>query len=664
MTWIRNSGGQPLVSAVSANIENFRVVLNLAGVTEYSAYWPYINKFKCTEDLWDVSLGSSGTVAENDSRVNSDYEPAALPNGERWDRLIWNNLEQLRGTNLVKQGVWYLRWDGPTVAAGAIVDVVALDSSVSGQSSTGNLTQFTIGTGATNLYVRVRNNTGSTASFTNIRLLHSAHQTSFDAGEVFDPDWLASLQSYPYRKAIRYLEFFSTNFSTVTNAADLTPLTHASYCRSGKGCPPEIIGKLSKKLNTSPWITMPYLATDTCLTTICQKIKDEDPSATYMVFCEGINEFWNSQFPGANWAATTGSASITIVDGSGNAGDTTPGSGDRWACGAAHFSLRAWTAAEAVFGPSRVIRCMGGQPTTGNFAQIYWYRDTSNTLFGGTRLGLLLTSPQHALITTLYWNWQSTASFPGRTPKFMILNDFGTQTNAQVRDDLITNLDDTLPNVITFVNTARTRGVTARVEMYEGNIHDFFDSHSGATDQPANFPGTVDTVTNSIEFSSGDIPFHTDGDRYNCQNGGLAAGHTGGINYWARKITATNKLRFYTSQALYDADSANIGTGSITLNAGTYSTIVNRTKFARMADKANSVMQGSDGATVFQHAVEAVLLDSSVNCRSFSIFAHTSSPRSGEVRFADTFANTNANGGITAADTPIIDYLQSLNTPP
>ena len=663
-------GGGGGTSPASFDLANFRAGLNLAGMNEFSAYWPFINRIKCIGDqVWNYSLGGSGVVSGGTLDFTTQ-EPRFLANGQRCDLLVWNNLEAKRGSNLVKTGVWKFTWTGATAEAGLIVDVVALNGGVSGVSSTGNQMTFTVGAGCTNLYIRVYNTTGVTNGVYRISLFHTDYEAAYNSGEIFDPDFVASIQAYPYLKFLRFLDILSTNFSTVISSTDWTSLDHQSWSRSGKGVPPEVIGKFAEKFSCDIWVPAPYQATDSCLNTLYTKIfAQRSPGAIWRIWVEGINEFWNGQFPGANWCANTGSAGLTIVADGGGAGNAIAGSNDRWGCGYAHHAMRCWTQAEAVFGTSLVIRVAGLQ--TGNpgaFQNVWYYKDTSGTpLYGGAEFRTLLTS-SHVLAMSCYVadydDYGSTNPFSGRTQKSLIVGDWGSKSEATLQADTIAEINWIRDNrMIPYVQNARTRGVNARVEMYEGNDHTFLDAHDSITNHPAYFPIT-NTTTYAEFVNAADIGNHTNGDLYSSQQAIAPSPHNGSTLYYTRRIPSTNRLRLYSSLTNYNSDSGNTGLNSVTLNAGSYLNFCNRTVFARYSDKKNAIYQGATGLAIYQHFVTNVLLNANINCRSFGLFAHTNSSRNGLTRFIDTFANTNANGGMTAADTPLIDYLQSLNIAP
>jgi hypothetical protein len=626
-----------------------RVGLNLAGITTFNGSNYFIDKMRQVSELWN------GSVARTDPSLDANHFPANLANGANYAIPVWNNLQNLRQTQKMKAGLWKVTFD--TVGGGGCtVDLVLTDGitgagSSSSTAATGSF-NFTVSAGGTtaSCWLRVRNLTGAGGrGVTNLKIFHTDHETALLAGEVFDPDFLAYLLQFPDMRFVRFLDW---------QAGDFVSLTYQSWARSDLGVPPELIGMLAKKLreglgrDVTMWTVMPRLANDAYMAAFFTKVFAGDPAGTWPLRCEGVNEPWNSGFPAYNYFGLTyySANSLTVYTLAGAPGGTA--FNERLTASYVHHAMRTWTAADAVFGSSRVIPVIC--PQTGFYAFIGpWIhqRDTTNTLYGGVP-ALSIINARGKLGFTMYWNLYSM----GTSIKQNLINDVGAQSEASILASWQSHMDDIENDELLYsINLYRAAGVTCPVTMYEGNNHDFYDKASNISGQAADFYGTADTGNNTFIMADG-TGWIDDGDLMINPNQNAILGTSFPYFYYVRKFS-TNRIRCYLTQAAYLADSGNTGAGSATVVAGTWY-FANQSRFARWSDKLSAIMKGSTGLSAFQYAV-GIMQNPTINCDSFALFAAgTGGDQFGNTRFSYCFDAQ--NNGVYGSLSPAVSYLAGL----
>ena len=129
-----------------------------------------------------------------------------------------------------------------------------------------------------------------------ITIVREDRVAAHDAGEIFNPDWIARLRGV---KGLRFMDWMMTNDSTQSRFSD-RPLP-TDYTWTAKGIPLEIMIALSNTLDAEPWFTLPHLADDDYVRRFAEMVRDGVESDR-RVWVEFSNEVWNWQFQQANWA--------------------------------------------------------------------------------------------------------------------------------------------------------------------------------------------------------------------------------------------------------------------------------------------------------------------------------------------------------------------------
>jgi PKD repeat protein len=189
--------------------------------------------------------------------------------------------------------------------------------------------------------------------------------------QVFHPTFLRSVGRY---RALRFMDWMGTNGSTVQEPADYPKLDDARWPQA----PPEILAELGNRVDADVWVTLPVRASDAFVRDFAERLRLRlEPRRK--VYVEYSNEVWNTIFPQHGETARRGCGRYPELVAACDQ-DQAPGNGrlceghpGRWieACATAsrrYFSERSVAIGslftEAFGGRERVVRVMASQ--TGN----------------------------------------------------------------------------------------------------------------------------------------------------------------------------------------------------------------------------------------------------------------------------------------------------------
>lgn len=139
-----------------------------------------------------------------------------------------------------------------------------------------------------------RRNTGDHVR--NITVVRQDRAAEFDAGAVFNPDWLARIEGF---SALRFMDWMRSNDST-QSTWDQRPEPD-DYTYALHGVPVEVMVELANRTGADAWFNMPHLADDAYVRQFAELVRDtlwHEQKA----YVELSNEVWNWQFLQANWA--------------------------------------------------------------------------------------------------------------------------------------------------------------------------------------------------------------------------------------------------------------------------------------------------------------------------------------------------------------------------
>lgn len=134
----------------------------------------------------------------------------------------------------------------------------------------------------------------------NITIVREDRVAALDAGEMFNPDWLARLRGV---QGVRFKDWMATNNSAQSRWDDRPMPDDVTW--TAKGVPLEVMIALANELDADPWFTMPHLADDDYVRNFAQMVRNGlEPEL--QVWAELSNEVWNWQFAQASWAEEQG----------------------------------------------------------------------------------------------------------------------------------------------------------------------------------------------------------------------------------------------------------------------------------------------------------------------------------------------------------------------
>lgn len=239
------------------------ICLGLNSPTYYAGFYALLNVWK---------QGGPVQVIAGEGNYYSNVPPAA-PNSP-WDRYLDSNGELV---NPLPTGVthlnrifyaamaagtdgfdrigqrWVLKWDG-----------TARNVSIAGARSpvrVGNRITWTWASNGSNMWVSFAG-MASDDPPRDIRLCEARHEARLDAGEVFNPEWLAKVREGS--GIVRFMTWQSTNFDRST--LRFSDIPKAAYCSYGAetrtpfikgGMPLALMSDLARQVQSHPWVCIP-----------------------------------------------------------------------------------------------------------------------------------------------------------------------------------------------------------------------------------------------------------------------------------------------------------------------------------------------------------------------------------------------------------------------
>jgi hypothetical protein len=255
----------PLGAEIASGARGGRINLGLQSITFYRDFYAFLNVWKCGAPIQVVNNGITYSSEVPPSSANSAWGRFLDDDGElvtplaagttRMERIFYSSpLDGLPdGYNRIGEN-WVLRWDG---AASDVVIMPALS-----QVRVGNRIEW----------VWALNDGKERVVFSgielddpprNVRLCEARHEARLDAGELFNPDWLASVREGS--GIVRFMGWQNTNGDLVTLRFSDIPDEH--YCTWGGttatpfikgGAPVQVMSALANAVESHPWICIPH----------------------------------------------------------------------------------------------------------------------------------------------------------------------------------------------------------------------------------------------------------------------------------------------------------------------------------------------------------------------------------------------------------------------
>lgn len=254
--------------------------MGLAGVTDYSGQYPYLDLMKQSRP-W------------NDWRSNTrltDFDangwPRSLPSGGTAGTVF---LVAEPGTIPFDKVVVRYKGKGRITYSGS--------RKIDAESSAGrDVLELVPG----NSFLQIEQ-TDPSDYIRDITIVPQEFLADYDRGEIFNPLWIERIKEF---RAVRFMDWMSTNGSTQSAWANRPKLTDFSWALSG-GAPIEVMVALANKINADPWFNMPHLATDDYVRRFGQYVRD-NLARHLQAYFEYSNEVWNFSFEQSQHALREG----------------------------------------------------------------------------------------------------------------------------------------------------------------------------------------------------------------------------------------------------------------------------------------------------------------------------------------------------------------------
>ncbi len=283
----------PAVMPAFQKITNVNLFLGLAGVNDWSVQQPFLDVMKTARPWVGHLPGQWGGWTEAELRaadaLDAEGWPTRLPAEITGiSTLVLTDLPEDAGG---VAGRYLVTWQGKgTLAIEGLADVV--------ETAEGRIIfDYTPGPGAVILTITAID---PADPIRRLRLVREDRAAALDAGEVFNPDWLARIEGV---RGLRFMDWMATNDSPLSAATDRPLPTDYSWARVG--VPVEVIVALANRLQAEPWLTLPHAATDDLVRAYAAAVRD-GLNPGLRVWVEYSNEVWNPQFGQARWADAMG----------------------------------------------------------------------------------------------------------------------------------------------------------------------------------------------------------------------------------------------------------------------------------------------------------------------------------------------------------------------
>ncbi|MCB1364833.1 MAG: hypothetical protein KDK02_11970 [Rhodobacteraceae bacterium] len=282
-------GAQPAAAPGSGPIP---IAIGLAGVNDWSVQQPFLDVMKTARPWIGHKPGQWGGATHEDLRdagyLDENGWPVAKPPelGSIGTVILTDLPQEARSL----AGRYRLRFEGD-----GIVEVGLRGQNV--RYGRNEVTfDFVPGPGPVDIRIQRtdRHNTGDHVR--NITVVKLDHAAAFDAGAVFNPDWLARIEGF---SALRFMDWMKTNDTGQTTWSERPEpgdYTYALY-----GVPVEVMVQLANRTGADAWFNMPHTADDDYIRRFATLVRDT-LWREQRAYVELSNEVWNWQFPQAAWA--------------------------------------------------------------------------------------------------------------------------------------------------------------------------------------------------------------------------------------------------------------------------------------------------------------------------------------------------------------------------
>ncbi|CUH51114.1 calcium-binding protein [Shimia marina] len=293
-----SSQGLAGVELAGLGLADPALAMGLSGISDWSTQQPFIDRMKTARPWVGHVEGQWGALSFE------DLQDRGLVDETGW---IWglpediDSVESLLLTNQPEaatglSGLYRVSWEG----AGAVE--LTGRARVTQRGPNTLWFDFTPGEGHVGLKIREPDPERVGDYVRNITVIALPHIPLWEAGAVFNPDWLNVVDDL---RMVRFMDWMDTNHSTQSRWED-RPLK-SDFTYGWRGVPVEIMVRLANEIGADAWFTLPHLAEAAYITAFASYVRDHlDPEL--LTYAEYSNELWNWGFEQAQWALREGEA--------------------------------------------------------------------------------------------------------------------------------------------------------------------------------------------------------------------------------------------------------------------------------------------------------------------------------------------------------------------
>jgi hypothetical protein len=289
--------------STDTGLTNPTLSFGLTPVSDWSTQMPLLDLMKASRP-W---MGHTGTQwntmtaaqLEAGGHLDANGWPMSIPEGLDRIGTIWDwsgSSAADPAAAASRAGIYVLEYEGTGTLQ---IQGVTVLSTEPGRIVVQNLTG-----GSMVLNITSTDPGGTGDYLRNITLVAEEHVALFEAGQMFNPDWLAIVQD---ARELRFMDWMATNGVTSAEWGDRPQVDDVSWAGAAGGVPVEVMVALANQTGTEPWFTMPAGASEEYIRNFATYVRDNlDPDLE--VHVEYSNELWNWAFPQTQWMGAQATA--------------------------------------------------------------------------------------------------------------------------------------------------------------------------------------------------------------------------------------------------------------------------------------------------------------------------------------------------------------------
>jgi hypothetical protein len=153
---------------------------------------------------------------------------------------------------------------------------------------------------------------GTSSPPVNIKVYKTALESNIDAGELFEPDFIADAKQWGI---LRLMDWQSTNGNTAVDFADLATESYFNWQNGSDttgnkvGLPVSVIAELAHVTGRPIWVCIPHAFTDSAVEEFAEYLRDNVDTP---IWYEYSNEVWNTIFSQTAYAVAQGGSTFNV----------------------------------------------------------------------------------------------------------------------------------------------------------------------------------------------------------------------------------------------------------------------------------------------------------------------------------------------------------------